>query len=472
LTTKLGIASALSVMAVLGAYGTERLNRQLVLFESDMRRDHETFGRALAIAAEIVAVRHGAPEAQQLIDLGNRRETRINIQYHPGRAPTARSARPSVSSVLLGSSLPPVISYVPLEVSGAGYLSITESRGAQAHYMRGTLLRVASQIVLVVILIIVSNWLLGWWILGRGLRRLVGKVRSIGEGRLDEPLMIARADEIGLLARELNAMCDKLRAAQARVDDEVQAKLRALEHLRHSEKLNLVGKLASGMAHELGTPLNVVQSYAHMIASGESEGALAAQNARVVVDYSERMTRTIRQVLDFSRRSHGKRQLHDVAAVARASLDVLAPILARANVRGQLGEDAGGPHRAWVDADQLTQVMSNLLMNAVQASPAGGDIEVHVRTVDAAHIDPPLPQLRARYVAISVTDHGTGMSAEVRERALEPFFTTKEAGQGTGLGLSVVQGIVEEHDGSLRIDSSEGAGTTVHVYLPVDARHD
>src|SRR5437016_2774104 len=139
-------------------------------------------------------------------------------------------------------------------------------------------------------------------LVGRPLRLLRDKARRAGGGDFSGPLVLRQRDEMGELATEINAMCDRLAEANRRVAKEAAARVAALEQLRHTERLATVGQLAAGVAHELGTPLGVVSARAELLASGDVSAADAGANARIILEQTDRMTAIIQQLLDFSRR--------------------------------------------------------------------------------------------------------------------------------------------------------------------------
>lgn len=242
-----------------------------------------------------------------------------------------------------------------------------------------------------------------------------------------------------------------------------EARLAAVEQLRRAERLATVGTLAAGIAHELGTPLHVVLTYAKMIASGEAQGGEVARGAGVIAEQAERMTRIIGRILDFARPRPPEKALADVAAIARAALGVLAPLAER---RGVTLEFAQGPGSAaaTVDVGQLQQVLVNLVMNAIQASARGARVAVEVGEARARR--PGAGAEPAEHVRVDVRDEGEGMQPERLARLFEPFFTTKPAGEGVGLGLSVSHGIVREHGGWIQVESEVGKGSRFTVHLP------
>jgi two-component system, NtrC family, sensor kinase len=262
----------------------------------------------------------------------------------------------------------------------------------------------------------------------------------------------------------MNAMCERLVEAQERSAVEERARIAALEQLRHADRLMTVGKLASGIAHELGTPLNVVGARAAMIADGETSAAESVEYARIITGACDQMTRIIRQLLDFARPRGAERVTEEVARLAQRTLELLEPIAAKRGVSLRLREE-GAAAAAEVDAGQVQQVFTNLVVNAIQAMD-GGTVEVVVAQRRA--IAPrDLGGAETDCVSVTVRDEGSGISAEHLPHVFEPFFTTKDVGQGTGLGLSVAYGIVRDHQGWMEVESEVGRGSEFVVYLPL-----
>lgn len=306
--------------------------------------------------------------------------------------------------------------------------------------------------------------LLGIRIVGRPLEALILKTKRIGEGDFSEPIQVHGRDEIAQLGVALNKMSDQIKEQQEKLHDESAARLAAVEQLRHADRLKTVGRLASGMAHELGTPLNVVSGRAELISSGRLDESQVRESAAAIKSETDRMAAIIRQLLDFARRRSPQRSTVDLRDVAARSLELLRPLAGRRNITLSLTKN--GPLTAHVDAAQIQQVLTNLVVNAIQASPDGGKVEVKLESRDAR---PPGDNgSPAAYYCITVQDEGSGIAVEDMPLLFEPFFTTKETGEGTGLGLSVSYGIVQDHGGWIDVDSRLGEGSRFRVYLPRD----
>jgi signal transduction histidine kinase len=318
------------------------------------------------------------------------------------------------------------------------------------------------------------------------LKRLVEAIDDVTHGDLGRVILRERDDEVGDLADRFNDMTGSLREAREEILHGVDAKLALEARLRHSEKLATIGQLAAGIAHEVGTPLNVIGGRARQLERKAVDPAEVAKNASIIATQTQRITKIIQQLLDFARRPASTRTKVDLHTVAKDCLDFLEHQLATSRVDAKLRPftidstrtDGSAvallpPEQPVIvgDSDQLQQVCLNLCVNAIQAMPTGGALELATRALirrrpglDAA--DP------GRYVVLEVSDTGVGIPIADRERIFEPFYSTKQGdgkesgSSGTGLGLSVSVGIVKDHDGWMEIDSRPEGGTVFRVFLP------
>ncbi len=226
--------------------------------------------------------------------------------------------------------------------------------------------------------------------------------------------------------------------------------------LLRAEKFATVGVLAAGFAHEVGTPLGVMRGRAEMLASKLPPESPDARNAAIIVGEIDRVSRTIRDLLDFSRASPAPAPAAvRLGGVAASVAELLAIEARRRGVSIEVDVPARLAPLA-ADLDQLTQVLVNLTMNSLHACAAGGRVTVRGRE------DP-----RDGRAVIEVADDGSGIPEEHRHQVFDPFFTTKKRGKGTGLGLAVVAQIVRNHGGELDLDSVVGRGTRVVVTWPL-----
>ncbi|MEM9694084.1 MAG: ATP-binding protein, partial [Myxococcota bacterium] len=220
-------------------------------------------------------------------------------------------------------------------------------------------------------------------------------------------------------------------------------------------RLRTVGTLASGLAHELGTPLHCVAGYAQLIEERPDIDAEARESAGVIRQQAARMSAIIRQLLGFARAQPAPAEGGaDPAEVFHSVLGMLKPPLKKAG--SSVEHDLGDLPEVAIDAAGLSQVLTNILINAVHATGANASKDP-IRVTSAVWED---------VVMLRVEDSGVGMEQEVLKRVFDPFFTTKDVGEGTGLGLSVAYGIVAEAGGRIELESEPAAGTRVSLYLP------
>ena len=284
--------------------------------------------------------------------------------------------------------------------------------------------------------------------------RIVGAltVRSRVPGRFG-------ADELAFLEALSNLLATSLQRAHSE------------GALIHAQRLESVGQLTGGVAHDFNNLLTIIQGNLQVIEElpAFAQDSHAQQLFGAAARATRRGAELTGKLLAFSRRQVLQPSAVDVSAL----LDSLSNMLRRTlDERIRIEVDAPPCRPCLVDAGQLESALLNIAINARDAMPEGGTLRFHaeasevlsddVRQWLAASAEPD-----AAYVAISITDSGTGMQGEVKERAFEPFFTTKEAGRGTGLGLSTVYGFVKQSKGAITIDSAPGAGTTVTLYIPI-----
>jgi PAS domain S-box-containing protein len=226
---------------------------------------------------------------------------------------------------------------------------------------------------------------------------------------------------------------------------------RLQEQLRKTERIAELGTLASGMAHEIGTPMNVILGRAEYLMDRVTEEPVK-KGLQTIITQVERITRVMNQLLSFARRKAPERRELDLRGVVEDGMEMFQERLARNQIQVEITLADNCP-MTLADQDQMSQVFINLVMNAVHAMPDGGTLRIGLA---------PEKQM----VKLTVADTGHGIPRDVVKKVFEPFFTTKEFGKGTGLGLTVVKGIIEEHQGSIAVESEEGKGTTFTILLP------
>ncbi len=235
--------------------------------------------------------------------------------------------------------------------------------------------------------------------------------------------------------------------------------------LDQSQKLEAVGQLAGGVAHDFNNMLTAIRGYAELLQRNLSEGK-HTKYIEGILGATDRATQTTRQLLAFSRRQVMQPRLLDINETVTGTLDLLRRVMGEdIELITLLSPDAG---KIMVDPGQLSQILMNLVVNSRDAMPGGGKLIIETRNVvlDDQYALKHHGVHPGKYVMLAVTDTGTGIPAEIQERMFEPFYTTKPQGKGTGLGLAMVYGIVKQSGGYIWVYSEMGEGTTFKIYLP------
>jgi signal transduction histidine kinase len=290
----------------------------------------------------------------------------------------------------------------------------------------------------------------------RPLAHLAHSIRALGEGRRGPPLSVKRRDELGELAEAFNRMTERLEEARQRVVAEGEHALDLEQQLRRSETLAVAGKLASGIAHEVGTPLNIISGRAEMVLASLPPDHPGREDLERIIHQIDRVSNIVRSLLDAVRLGKLEIQRVSVEMLIGRLLPLLEHVVRKrgiamtTSIPDGLRDMAGDPGR-------LQQVFINLLMNAVEATPPDGQI-----TITAS----PCSNGGRAGVSVEVTDTGAGIPSEALGQIFEPFYTTKPVGQGTGLGLAISRDIIRDHGGTIVAQSRSGQGSAFAVWLP------
>jgi signal transduction histidine kinase len=479
LATKLALAVALIMVAVFAFRAYETAYREIARAQADLRENQFIIGRALRPAILEVWRLEGQKRALEVLDRADERIQRarkVKIAWVPLDPPDPRHEQligaadlqdlrrqDDVTVVRIDNDH--LLSYIPIFVRRRleGALEISEPLEPHKQRSRAEVRAVLVRAAIGAGVSIVAVSLLGFVLIGRPMRGLTDLAKRIGAGDLRGSLRVRQRDEIGELAGEMNRMCARLREANERLVEESAARIGALEQLRHVDRLRTVGTLASGIAHELGTPLNVVSGRAKMVATGEVAGPEVTESARIIVDQVDRIARIIRELMDFARRRSPDRGRQKLGLMAEQTLALLKPMAAKKHV--QLVVE-GADVEADVDVTLIQQALTNLVVNGIQAMPGGGRLRV---ALDHQRLCPPpeIGGVEASFAQLTVSDEGVGIAPDALPRVFEPFFTTKGVGEGTGLGLSVAYGIARDHGGWITAKSEVGRGSSFSLFVPL-----
>ena len=309
------------------------------------------------------------------------------------------------------------------------------------------------------------------------LKRLQSASRSISSGDVARELRsTSQLEEIRDLSHDLEIMRQNLVGMTQRLQEEMKEKAlaeterRGMEaFLRQAQRLESLGTLAGGVAHEFNNVLQPILLYTELAIERVPEDTMTATNLQRVLELARRAQNLSRQILTFGRREEvAEFRVTDIAEVVHEAVTMIRALLpATVNIRTKISTDVGPVN---CDPAQIKQLVVNLCNNAFQALSRPEDyIEVSLNEVlVTAETKIPHVQLKpGEYVVLQVADSGGGMDEETIQRIFEPFFTTRGVGEGTGLGLSVVHGIVAQHEGDISVESSSGKGSRFRIYLPV-----
>jgi signal transduction histidine kinase/CheY-like chemotaxis protein len=288
---------------------------------------------------------------------------------------------------------------------------------------------------------------------------LVEGVRALENGDFNYPLAPSSGDEVG----EVTVAFDRMRNTLQRNEASNQ---RLGDQLRQAQKMEAIGRLAGGVAHDFNNLITVIKGHSDLLEEKIGASSALKHNVTQVKKAADRGASLTRQLLAFSRMQVLQPAILDLNSLI-ADTSKMLPVL--------LGEDVlfsfvpeKSLARVKADPSQIEQVLMNLAVNARDAMPQGGSLTIRTQNVhlDEEYARTHVPTMPGRYVCLEVTDTGQGMDAKTKARIFEPFFTTKEMGKGTGLGLATVYGVVKQSGGYIWVDSDPGKGTSFKIFLP------
>jgi two-component system, NtrC family, sensor kinase len=469
LVTRLTVGFLIVVICTITLHEYLQLDEAQRDFEEDLDRSHLLVATTLADAVEQVAPHEGFEGALKMVEATDQRRSDLRIRWVcvPGRVdspPPPRACNSlEVPTPITTSELTRRFTLAPVRVDGEsmGAIEVSESPDHEFQWARAHFNQAAVLALMTIVGMTIAAFVLGVWLVARPTRALMDKARAVGRGELKPDLHLPSHDELSLVGDEMNAMCAQLGNAQDQAARSAAARLAAVEQLRHADRLATVGRLASGLAHELGTPLNVIEARAGLILEDPSVEPHVQNSARVIINCTEQVTTLVRQLLVFARPRTVELAPFSLDGLAHSVVELLEPLAAQRKVK--LSADQLAPVTARADAVLLQQAVMNVVVNALHACAAGGHVTLSTGHVTAPRPDSNVPQA---WSTLSVSDDGIGMTPEVKASIFEPFFTTRAAGEGTGLGLPIVASILEDHHGFLSVQTAPGKGSTFTLHLP------
>ncbi len=283
------------------------------------------------------------------------------------------------------------------------------------------------------------------------IRRLVMASQELSKGNFSYRIEPISKSEIGELERTFNFMGSSLKER----DDELKEQTQ--RQLIQSEKLASVGRLAAGVAHQINNPLTGVLTYSSLLLKSKPENDPDREDLKVIVDETMRCREIVKGLLEFSRQAEPQKEAVDVNRIITNALSLTKNQALINNVK-VIPELSSQLPNIVVDGSQIQEVFLNIILNAIDAMPEGGELHVTSNMTDSD-----------QFVQLRFSDTGCGIPPENLDKVFDPFFTTKDSSKGTGLGLAVAYGVIEKHRGKIRMESEVGKGTICIIDLPVNA---
>lgn len=493
LTTRLILLLALALMVITGINDYTRLVREREQLVMQTREDERIFAETLALAVRYNLRRGRTTEELEglLEEIVARPGLVAVVIYDPDAGVVARtlaagSEAPTPDDLVRGSLAQReavssmadspsgrILRYVqPFRWPGGrtGAIEVQQTlREMERQFRRAVRTTIISRL-LVLALFVLSIVILTRWNIARPIRALVAASRAVGRGDLNQRIPVPRQDEIGELAVEFNRMAENLQVANAELVRQAEERLRLEQEVQQTQKLATVGMLAAEVAHEIGTPLNVISGRAEVLDRVVPRDHPERRNLDVILGQAERIKGIIRALLDYTRPRRPTLRPEPILPIVGRVASLLMERSQRRGVRLHLELPIGLPP-VMADPEHLQQVFLNLVLNALDATEKGGTVRI------TAGPDPDLPSdgragiLRGKAdaptLSIHVVDNGKGLSADDLNHVFEPFFSTKGRGQGTGLGLPIAEEIVRAHRGEIEMLSIPGKGSEVIVRIPL-----
>ncbi len=484
LGTKLTIYLILIITSVLSGYGYFHVMTRRDILTRKMKAEVRSIGQTLRVSLEEISLPREMEFVQELIDAVEEEEKTLGvIVYHRPKEIVFKSnsleggVEPFLRIIqkAMEEDLPKeefgvykkfhVYSYsFPLKdrkgrnIGGVSILQNTSFVEKE--------IRKAERDIFLTIFVLIGGTLtfilLGTrkWVT-RPISQLMEATRELSRGNLNTRINFKRGDEVSQLADAFNQMAVDLKNAQQQIIQGAEDRLELERSLRQSEKLATIGQLSSGLAHEIGTPLNIIMGRVELIKK-RIGGSDVQKNLDIIIQQTEKITKIIQQLFGYVRKKKIEHQPVNIVDVLEESLRFLDYQIQKQRIRVIKSHEENLP-LVIGDRDQLQQVFLNLILNALQAMFWEGTLRLSTSLKSISKQG--LEEGDQKYIEIQVEDSGVGMEKEVMESIFTPFFTTKST--GSGLGLMVTQGIIQDHEGWIEVESERGKGSIFKVYLPV-----
>lgn len=479
--TRLILLLAVSASAVMLTTSLLTLRQREVVLRESARAELRAHAFTLRVALEEDYRAGGRLDAQRLIArlrdnagvysvilfdaTGN--VTHLSNTITPGEFRFLNEARQAIASGAVseiersigGEDYFSIVTPLTVETGRVGAIEIVQPISFVHTHIARARRDIALTALLLCLTVLIVAAIVARYSLARPIKELLGGAAAVGQGDLNYRVIVpGGGGELARLAREFNRMADSLAEQRRVAAREAEERLGLERALRHSERLAAVGRLAAGVAHEVGAPLQVIDGRAKQLLDRHDAPIETRQrNLAIIRRQTERITRIVRNLLDLSRPYNLRRQQIELAQMISESVESMEMQAESANVAIEVSSSCSIAVEA--DPELMQQVLLNICRNALQAMPQGGCLRIECER-DIARKD------GRSFAALRIADTGPGIAADHLPHVFDPFFTTKEVGHGTGLGLPVSLRIVEEHGGWIEAANADSTGAVFTVYLP------
>ncbi len=475
--------TALSLMALVlfGAFGSWQVQTEEHQLRRAARHDTHLLGRSLQVSFENALRDRQSEDVQETLSALERIDPTVDVFVYDAAGARVAASTGAVERTHWTGAPPahallqfvdePAPGYVelrlPLRITReerSATLVLIRPLGDMRADLAATRMSVAATVTGFVLLVALITMLLSRLLVGQPLAEMARLMRRVRAGDLSPAAAPRRDDEVGQTLREFEALVGALRETRVGLEAETEARRRVEGQLRELDKMRAVAQLAAGLAHEIGSPLQILEGRLAALTTKADDAAETRRVTRILLEQTQRITRIVMRLKELARRRPLALERFDALEPVRTVVDLLEGEARRRGVELVL-VDAPDLPQVEGDSDAVQQVILNLVRNAFDATARGGRVQVTLaRTKLQRAGRAPGDALR-----ITVSDNGRGMDRDTSEHAFEPFFTTREATGGTGLGLAVVKGIVDELDAQIALDSELGRGTSVVLDIPASS---
>ncbi|MDD5222648.1 MAG: ATP-binding protein [bacterium] len=485
ISTKVILVLISASIVLFGVYGALRVRAEKQTFIRRAKNNTRLLGRTLQSATENALRDHHIENIQKTFEMLTSVEPAVEaIVFNPQLEPMAASKdviknNPGFQSVAKLTiekreeylQLHPlddpdsVIIGLPLNsVEGnlAGVLIVNNSLFEMKKTSNSTILEIIKLLTIIIFINTLVIFIFGTFYIRRPLEGLTGAMKKVRSGELQPVHFAQRKDETGMLANEYNHMVEELQKARQLLAEEAEQSRAQQRALQRADKLISIGRLAAGVAHEIGSPLQVLSGRARVMVEENLAPEETKHNAKILVEQIERITRIVEQLLQFARQRPVQKNEISLREVIKPVIDLLGYEARHHGISVTLASDSSVPS-VYADPDQIQQVVFNLVSNSILATSEGGRISVNITsgTIKVAEKKEENPSARLIFV-----DTGKSIPPDILPHIFEPFFTTRAEDGGTGMGLAIVQSIIQEHDGRISVETKAGIGTRFIVDLP------